>query len=477
MAKSKIQPPPTSERLRRAARQLLGALLRNPHELANYVNRINPARVANLGEYAKTIGEVLNQFQTTGTYNMFAVERKSGVSGLRQIMQEDTDVFLGDAVEVFTQEYELWAAEAAHLYAASQGQVFADAQKARDGFAEMSDLLKLEVDAKQTDWRTELEKWGHNKMAGIEPVYPCVNVVPGFNKVVPYFEPPLYYIIAARPGMGKTHLALNLLTGFIQNGAKGIFYSLEMSPMALAKRVVGQSLRVNTKVEISEWPAEKAARFPEELARITHKASGYEIEQLYTIEDICSDALVRSLRGDCQFVFIDYIQKIETARWFANGDSKMKYISNKLQRLAHTIKVPVISLAQLSRAVETRGGTKRPQLSDLRESGNIEQDADVISFIYRPEYYEILEDENGEDLHDVAEIDTVKNRDDSIGRARCAYNGCAGFYGSVEQLRTEQAFSSAPAAQFPVKAKDIAEPSPAIDWTRQRPANVEDIPF
>lgn len=477
MAKAKIQPPPTSERLRRAARQLLGALLRNPHELVNYVNRINPARVVNLGEYAKTVGEILNQFQTTGTYNIFAVERKSGVSGLRQVMQEDTDIFLGDAVEVFTQEYEFWASEAAHLYAVTQGQVFADAQKARDAFAEMSDLLKLDVDAKQTDWRAEAEQWAHNKLSGIEPVYPCVNVIPGYCDVVPFFEPCLYYIIGARPGMGKTHIALNLMTGFIKNGAKGIFYSLEMSPLALAKRVLGQSLRVNTKVDISEWPADKVERFPEEMARITSKSSGYEIEQLYTIEEICSDALVRSLQGRCQFVIIDYAQKIETARWFTNADAKAKYISSKIQRLAHTIKAPVIVLAQLSRAVEARPN-KRPNLSDLRESGNYEQDADCISFLYRAEYYDILEDENGESLRDVAEIITAKNRDDSTGTARCAYNGCAGFYGSIEQLRTEQMYRNAPATQFPAMAKDVTEPAPAaIDWAKQRSKNEEEIPF
>jgi len=93
-----------------------------------------------------------------------------------------------------------------------------------------------------------------------------------------------------------------------------------------------------------------------------------------------------------------------------NREQEISAISRALKGLAKELSVPVIALSQLSRAVETRGGTKRPQLSDLRESGAIEQDADIVSFIYRPEYYQILEDEEGQSLKGIAEVIVAKHR-------------------------------------------------------------------
>ena len=113
-----------------------------------------------------------------------------------------------------------------------------------------------------------------------------------------------------------------------------------------------------------------------------------------------------------KLVVIDYLQLMTSgvSQKGGNREQEISTISRNLKALAKELNVPVIALSQLSRAVETRGGSKRPILSDLRESGAIEQDADIVSFIYRPEYYQILEDEEGQSLKGVADLIVAKNR-------------------------------------------------------------------
>ena len=106
-----------------------------------------------------------------------------------------------------------------------------------------------------------------------------------------------------------------------------------------------------------------------------------------------------------------------------NREQEISMISRGLKGLAKELSVPVIALSQLSRAVETRGGSKRPQLSDLRESGAIEQDADIVSFIYRPEYYQILEDEEGNSLKGIGEIIVAKHRNGALDSVRLKWDG------------------------------------------------------
>ena len=122
------------------------------------------------------------------------------------------------------------------------------------------------------------------------------------------------------------------------------------------------------------------------------------------------------MQHDIQMVIIDYLQLMTGGSDNKNGnrEQEISSISRGLKSLAKELNVPVIALSQLSRAVETRGGTKRPQLSDLRESGAIEQDADIVSFIYRPEYYQIMEDEEGQSLKGIAEVIIAKHRNLSL---------------------------------------------------------------
>lgn len=232
-------------------------------------------------------------------------------------------------------------------------------------------------------------------------------------------------ILAARPGMGKTSKALLALEA---NGKKGIpvgMFSLEMSAEQLGRRVACLNSEVSASaVKDGEMSDGQASRFFNTLESM----SGWPIY----IDDkgganlMHIDRISRKWKRnhDIKLIIIDYLQLItlkgkESRR--QNRDTQIGEITKHLKALAKDLHVPIILLSQLSRAVETRGGSKRPQLSDLRESGNIEQDADIVSFLYRPEYYDMMEDEEGNSLKGVAEIIYAKHRGGSLSTAFCKF--------------------------------------------------------
>lgn len=198
-------------------------------------------------------------------------------------------------------------------------------------------------------------------------------------------------IIAARPGMGKTAKVLKTI---VANAKKGIpvgFFSLEMSMEELTARVVaidtdfhlGQLLKHGfDKPEYYTTLSEHADRM-KDYKLIVDDSGNSDITEL-----IITAKMWKRVH-DVQMIVVDYIQLMKDSSVKGSRENEVSSISRRLKMLAKELNVPVIALSQLSRAVETRGGSKRPLLSDLRESGAIEQDADIIEFIYRPEYYNI----------------------------------------------------------------------------------------
>ena len=170
-------------------------------------------------------------------------------------------------------------------------------------------------------------------------------------------------------------------------------------------------------------------------------------------------------------VIIDYLQLMSGGgnNKNTNREQEISQISRALKGLAKELSVPVIALSQLSRAVEVRGGSKRPQLSDLRESGAIEQDADIVSFIYRPEYYQILEDESGQSLKGIAEIIIAKHRNGALDTVKLRFTDQFAKFSDLGDPNFDSFPTSDPfAAPF--------EPSNVI--TRPSKMNDdEDIPF
>lgn len=202
-------------------------------------------------------------------------------------------------------------------------------------------------------------------------------------------QPSNLVILAGRPSMGKTALATNIAFNVAKSGAFVDFYSLEMSGTELANRIIS----FEVKKAASEFRAGKASAFMIDKAGEAVKSLqklAMSIDQTggISIATLTARARRNKRRRDTKLIVVDYLQLMQASRRKNAGNrvEDVAEITTGLKALAKELNVPVIALSQLNRAVESRDN-KRPQLSDLRESGSIEQDADVVMFVYRDEYY------------------------------------------------------------------------------------------
>ena len=224
-------------------------------------------------------------------------------------------------------------------------------------------------------------------------------------------------ILAARPGMGKTAFILSIARNTAVDHDKPVaVFSLEMSSLQLVQRLIA------SETELSADKLRKGNLENHEWEQLNSKISNLSKAPIF-IDDTPAlsifelRAKCRRLKAqhDVQLIIIDYLQLMTTGgEGKGNREQEISTISRSLKSIAKELSVPVIALSQLSRAVETRGGDKRPQLSDLRESGAIEQDADMVLFIYRPEYYGLTEDAEGNSLSGKAQLIIAKNRNGAL---------------------------------------------------------------
>jgi len=220
-------------------------------------------------------------------------------------------------------------------------------------------------------------------------------------------------IKAARPAMGKTAQALCEAKHMAFNeGKKVVFFSLEMGAEQLMQRLVS----VHTGIPLGTIRAGKLDRLQWDKYNVNADYLTSDnliiVDDVYTLNGIRTRCKKLKMLGNLDAVYIDYLQLINHKVGVGRSkEQEVSEISRALKMLAKSLDVPVVCLSQLSRAVETRGGTHKPMLSDLRDSGAIEQDADIVEFIFRPEYYE-KEDEK---LHGIAYVIIAKHRNGACG--------------------------------------------------------------
>ena len=230
-------------------------------------------------------------------------------------------------------------------------------------------------------------------------------------------------IIAARPSMGKTAWAINIAQNCaVHEGKVVAVFSLEMSKESLLRRMLASEAMVNSrKIQTGFLPREDKGKLQDALERLMESKLFVDDTPGITLAEMRAKARrLKQQEGRLDLIVIDYLQLMSGGskqKGFENRTQEVSAVSRGLKALAKEMKVPVIALSQLSRGSEQRAGDKKPLLSDLRESGSIEQDADVVCFIHREEYY----DRENEDIKGKAEIIIAKQRNGPTGSIQLAY--------------------------------------------------------
>lgn len=248
-------------------------------------------------------------------------------------------------------------------------------------------------------------------------------------------QPSDLILVAARPAMGKTAFALSIVEYVaVKSKIPTAVFSLEMSDVQLVKRIMAMDASVDLHsistgdLTGAEWESliESVSNISESKLFLVDNVSGL------SINDICSKCRKLKIEQDLGLVVIDYLQLIESKGRIESRQQEIANISRSLKSLARELKIPVIALSQLNRGVETRED-KRPKLADLRESGAIEQDADIVMFLYRDEVYNPNDDNKGE-----AELIVAKHRNGNIGTINLAWLGQYTRYANAQKPSREK---------------------------------------
>ncbi|GAA4432737.1 replicative DNA helicase [Ravibacter arvi] len=377
----------------------------------------------------------------------------------RELIRVSSDI-LRDAYEDTTDVFQLLDRTEQALFQVSESNI-------RKNYVDMRSLMNITIN------ELEAKKNQPDGLTGVPSGFSALD------HLTSGWQPSELIILAARPGMGKTAFVLSTMRNAAVDYKKGVaIFSLEMSAVQLMNRLI------SAEAEIEGEKIKKGTLAPHEWQQLHSRINNLANAPIF-IDD--TPALsVLELRAKCrrlkaqhdiQMVIVDYLQLMTAdtgGKGGGNREQEIAIISRSLKGLAKELNVPVIALSQLSRAVETRGGDKKPQLSDLRESGSIEQDADMVIFLYRPEYYGFSQDEAGNSLLGVGEVIVAKNRAGSLDNVSLRFIGrytkfadLDSFYEAGAPASGERSFpasdsignfeSSASMSTFRSKANDIGD--------------------
>jgi len=312
----------------------------------------------------------------------------------RELIRISSEV-ITDSFEETTDVFDVLDKAEQGLFEVAQGNL-------NRGSMKMSDLLRDAI--KQIE---DASKNENKKNRGVPSGFESLD------RVTSGWQPSNLIVIAARPGMGKTAFALSMArNAAVDFGIPVGIFSLEMDAIELVNRLISAETNIdsekikNGNLRPDEWEVLHA-----NLNKLAEAPIYINDNPGLTIFEFRAIARRLHQHHKVGLIIIDYLQLMRGSQETRGmREQEISFISRSLKAIAKELKIPIIALSQLSRKVEDRGGDKRPMLQDLRESGAIEQDADMVCFIYRPEYYGIENDEEGNSLKGIAQIIIAKNR-------------------------------------------------------------------
>ena len=273
-------------------------------------------------------------------------------------------------------------------------------------------------------------------------------------------------IVAARPGMGKTAFALTMARNIAINHQTPIgFFSLEMSSEQLVGRLIASEAQLPAqKLRKGDLKDFEMVQLHEKIKELTDAQIYIDDTPALTIFELRAKARRLVKNHNVKVIIVDYLQLMSAGGNSGNREQEISTISRSLKGIAKELKIPVIALSQVNRGVESRTGTgsKRPMLSDLRESGAIEQDADIVTFIYRPEYYKIYEWDNGDDSRGQGEIIIAKHRNGALENVRLKFTAefakfsDLDYYDNLESNITDESMISTASSSMNEENSDNA---------------------
>lgn len=352
---------------------------------------------------------------------------------LRKLIEISTEI-VRDAFDESTDVFDLLDRAEQNLYKVAEGNIRKDYDKVTNLMVEA--IHQIEEARKNQDG-----------LSGVPTGFHALDRITGG------WQRSDLIIMAGRPGMGKTAFVLSMARNVaVQFSRPVAIFSLEMSSLQLVNRLISSE---------TELPAEKLRKGTLEehefhqlharIPKLTDAPIFIDDTAALSIFELRAKARRLKAQSGIELIIIDYLQLMTAGgdgKGNSNREQEISTISRSLKGLAKELNIPIIALSQLNRSVETRGGDKRPQLSDLRESGAIEQDADLVTFIYRPEYYNITEDDEGNTTLGTGEIIIAKHRNGALENVKLRFYNTLAKFDNLESYEYDDTGNIKPNSDF-----------------------------
>ncbi len=407
----------------KAIHELFGSS--NPIDLLTVVNKLKQEGELELAGGAVYISQLTNRIASAAHIEYYArVISQKHIQ--REIIRMCSEV-LKDAFEETTDVFELLNKAESDLFKIAENNMKKSVDTMQDVVKQA--IQEIEVASKNSD--------------GIS------GVPTGFrdlDKLTSGWQRSDMIVIAARPAMGKTAFVLSMARNTAVDYGMGVaIFSLEMSSVQLVKRLISSESRISAeKLRKGDLREDEFIQLHARINKLSSAPIYIDDTPGISVFDLRAKCRRLKMQHNIELIIIDYLQLMSAGggKGSGNREQEISTISRSIKEIAKELNVPIIALSQLSRSVETRGGDKRPLLSDLRESGAIEQDADIVSFIYRPEYYGLIQNEDGESNEGVGEIIVAKHRNGALDSVRLKFIGQYARFDNIDSYVGDDEFTT-----------------------------------